>query len=66
MRPFPVGLSRGDIVICPKRLNYTRASLEVSYKSPGIILPNNIKQKPASASSLYRASTIKVWPGLLS
>ena len=49
-----------------KRLNPTRASHEVSYKNVGIILPNNIKQKPASASSLYRVSTIEVWPGILS
>jgi hypothetical protein len=43
-----------------------RASLEVSYKSSGIILPNNIKQKPASTSSLFRIGTIEVRPGLLS
>jgi hypothetical protein len=48
------------------RLNPTRASLEVSYKSSGIILPNNIKQKPVSTSSLFRVGTIEVWPGLLS
>jgi hypothetical protein len=49
-----------------QRLNPTCASHEVSYKNVGIILPNNIKQKPASATSLCRVSTIEVRPGLLS
>ena len=42
-----------------KRLKSSRASLKVSYKSPGIILPNKIKQKPASTSSLFRVGPLK-------